>query len=109
LSVSRSAISSVGRAELAEAAGAYGLATLWRSWDSGNVGLATGTPLGAAPVLPVRSRGTSHKFRSSHPHGAGRADQRDVAAEACAVAAEQRATPENQFRAKADAAEEIAA
>jgi hypothetical protein len=27
-----------------------------------------------------------------------------VAAEACAVAAEQRATPENQFRAKADAA-----
>ena len=38
------------------------------------------------------------------------ADQRDVAAEACAVAAEQRATPENQFRAKADAAaEEIAA
>jgi hypothetical protein len=37
-------------------------------------------------------------------------DQRGVAAEACAVAAEQRATPESQFRAKADAdAEEIAA
>ena len=37
-------------------------------------------------------------------------DQRDVAADPCAVAGEQRATPENRFCAKADAAaEEIAA
>lgn len=38
------------------------------------------------------------------------ADQRDVAAEVCGVATQQRATPESQFRGKADAAaEEIAA